>query len=66
MATSAEGLSARLHPFTVTERCAYCDFSARGSLEDVRERWEAHACERPPPPKQKRRGGGFRIYSAAR
>jgi hypothetical protein len=34
----------------VVARCAYCDFVAAGDVDDARQAFAKHVCNRPPPP----------------
>jgi hypothetical protein len=48
----------------VVARCAYCDFVARGEVDEARQAFSEHVCNRPPPPaksaRSRPRGRGFR------
>ena len=44
----------------VVERCAYCSFSASGPVEQMRQAFAEHVCDRPAPPAvSRRRRDGF-------
>ena len=34
----------------IVERCAYCDFAVAGDVDDARQAFVKHVCDRPPPP----------------
>jgi hypothetical protein len=41
----------------VVERCAYCDFTVSAPLEQARQAFAQHACDRPKPVATARRSG---------
>ncbi len=45
----------------VTERCAFCSFSVSAPLEQAREAFAEHLCDRPKAPTTVRRRSGFAL-----
>jgi hypothetical protein len=45
----------------VTERCAYCSFTVSAPLEQARQSFAEHVCDRPKPEPMKRRTRGFSL-----
>jgi hypothetical protein len=45
----------------VIERCYYCSFGVSAPLEQAREAFEEHACDRPRPETSSRRRRGFSL-----
>ena len=63
---AVEPVSARLVDGSVRVGCAFCDFAARGTVEETREAFAEHVCDRPRPTETKRRRGGFSACSSQR
>jgi hypothetical protein len=50
----------------VTSACAYCDFSVSAPLEQARQAFRAHHCNRPKPETTVRRRSGFALRATRR
>jgi hypothetical protein len=49
----------------IVERCVHCDFTVSAVLEEARQAFERHECDRPKPTTTLRRRRGFSSFARA-